>query len=518
MKISKSFFLSLCIVLLGVILRGYRLEELFHFTYDEEVFAFIGRRMWVQGHIPLIGGVTPMHVHLAPYFYWLSGVILRLGDFIPTIWGAAGLVLAGITMGLIYHTGKTIFSPKVGLLAQLFYAVSFGINLYDRHYWGLLFNPLFSVIVFFCLWKIVRKEKWYFYILALTLSVAFHFDPSTLVLYLVSFFVLLYRRVLTAKFILSGIAIFVAVLAPLIAFDIRHKGENIRGWNQYLKELKTQDTKHSSSFISNALVLPKTLARTLAIDGPVDLAEQYSYCKPYVSKRLNQTPPWAVGITIIIFVTGAWYLYKRSKKEKNALSILYIYFFSVLVGITIYGTFFGGDLFDHYLTTALPLFALLVGFVFTKNFNRFMPLAFILGMLFILSNISSLHNAYHSYGYTTKKEAIDWVQSHVGETPFSLESLGSCYKFMGYRYLFAVHGREPVKSYVDQNFFYVFDTLPAEKHPPITVVMVNKSNYEDAEFASSYNHFLGGAIQKKAFGGFEVLIIDNTSGKYDGNF
>ena len=76
-KVITGFTWSLILLVgLGVWLRLVRLRELFHFTYDEEIIAFVGKRMWINGHIPLIGGVTPQHVHLAPYFYWFSGLIL----------------------------------------------------------------------------------------------------------------------------------------------------------------------------------------------------------------------------------------------------------------------------------------------------------------------------------------------------------------------------------------------------------------------------------------------------------
>src|SRR3989344_5197369 len=69
----------LFIIAVAVILRLLKLEQLFYFTYDESIPAFVGRRLILWHHFPLIGGVTPFGVHLTPYFYWFLAGVLFIG-------------------------------------------------------------------------------------------------------------------------------------------------------------------------------------------------------------------------------------------------------------------------------------------------------------------------------------------------------------------------------------------------------------------------------------------------------
>src|SRR3989344_7603465 len=79
----KKIWPILLILILAFLLRIYKLEELFYFTYDESVPAFVGQRLILWHHVPLIGGVTPFGFHLTPYFYWFLSIILWLGNLNP---------------------------------------------------------------------------------------------------------------------------------------------------------------------------------------------------------------------------------------------------------------------------------------------------------------------------------------------------------------------------------------------------------------------------------------------------
>src|SRR5437867_243235 len=99
-KLTK-FWPIILIALVSFALRVYKIENLFYFSYDEEIPAFVARRLFVFHHIPLIGGVTPFGFHLAPYFYWFYSVILAIGKFNPVIWGWVSALLSTITIFLI---------------------------------------------------------------------------------------------------------------------------------------------------------------------------------------------------------------------------------------------------------------------------------------------------------------------------------------------------------------------------------------------------------------------------------
>src|SRR3989338_94437 len=103
----------LLLVLFTFILRVIKIEDLFYFTYDESIPAFVGRRLLLEKHLPLIGGVTPFNFHLAPYFYWLLSLILIIGKLNPIAWGWAAAIIAMFTTLMMYIVGKTFANSSL---------------------------------------------------------------------------------------------------------------------------------------------------------------------------------------------------------------------------------------------------------------------------------------------------------------------------------------------------------------------------------------------------------------------
>src|SRR3972149_8236127 len=144
------------LLLLTFFLRIYNIEELFYFSFDEEVRAFVARKLIEFGDISLLGGVTPFGFHLAPYFYWFLAFLLFFGELNPIIWGYAGASIAIATTLMMFLVGKEFFGKRVGFLAASFWTFSYLANVYDRHLWALYWGPLVLLTVIYSLYKIVQ--------------------------------------------------------------------------------------------------------------------------------------------------------------------------------------------------------------------------------------------------------------------------------------------------------------------------------------------------------------------------
>ena len=85
------------------------------------------------------------------------------------------------------------------------------------------------------------------------------------------------------------------------------------------------------------------------------------------------------------------------------------------------------------------------------------------------------------------------------------------------RYLFAVFGQEPVKSYVDPNFAYLYGTTPvAEKHPQTVVTFVIHDFVPETQsFYRRYALLKSHEVKSALFGNIEVIILDNSSSWFD---
>lgn len=512
-KINREI-ISLCLIaILTIFLRLFRVSQLFHFTYDESVFAFIGRRMFTQGHIPLIGGVTPFHVHLSPFFYWLSGVFLFLSGFNPIGWSLVSALLSGLTIFILYYCLKDNFGKRPAFTAIILYCFSLAVNIFDRHYWGLVFNNLNSVVVLLSLFKIVQKKYVFFIPLAFVLAFAFHADATTWIYIPVIILTLIKYKIPLIKNTKARIAfvIFLLSFLPMVIFDLRHNFVNIRGIEQYFSEAKESTTISLNSIVSSITFLPKTLSRILYISEDVDLSKEYSYCKTDVNLKLQQTS------LILTVLSGVILLYvffpkKRTLAIQSNLILIIKYFFLItFFGVVLYAGILNRPFFEHYVSIIFLPFIFITSILVNDLFSKKKIIISFLLLLFISLNIYKLSKTYHSYGYQLKVDAVKWSLLNTKED-FSLDSLSSCYKYNGYRYLYTLFGRQPTKSYVDQNFFWLYEVAPAANHPKELVVMVASDYVDDKKLKEQYDLYKKQELKSKNFGDIEVIIVDNTKG------
>ncbi|MCM8787385.1 MAG: glycosyltransferase family 39 protein [Candidatus Omnitrophica bacterium] len=505
-NVKKEYVILILVVFTNLILRLWRLSELFHFTYDESVFAFVGRRMFINGHIPLIGGVTPFHVHLSPFFYWLSGIILYISEFNPLGWGFAAGVLSSLTIIFLFIFTKEVLSKRVAFLGSLIYSFSVLINIYDRHYWGLVFNPLLSLLVLYSLFKIIKGREIFFLLLSGTLSFGFHTDPSTLVFIILTITTFLkYKISLKSRYFYLALFIFLLSFLPIIIFDLRHNFVNIKGAFQYVPEARESVSITPNRFLSSLILIPGFLARIMYLTNDTDLAKEYSYCQTYVDEKLTSTPFYLLLIAIFTLFGGL--LRKTETAKAKIAKLLFNYLIlSVFVGVLVYKGLMGRPFFEHYLSTLIPISVIFIALFIDKLLNKSRVSGSAIILLFIILNLVKLTKTYHSYGFKLKNEAVKWAINNT-KTDFSLESLSGCFRYNGYRYLFLLNGKEPVKSFIDQNFFWLYDKLPAEIHPPIVVIMVTGESEKE-----KYDQYKEREIKSKKFGDLEVIIADNTKG------
>ncbi len=523
-KKNLASIISLIILILltgiGSFLRLWRLQELFHFTYDEEIIAFVGKRMFVNGHIPLIGGVTPMHIHLAPYFYWLSGIILGASNLNPLGWGIAAIFLSALVMLLLYKITKEAYGTKSALLAIFFYSFSFYQNIFDRHYWGVVFNGLVSLCVIYSLLKIKQGKPNYSLFLAAILAYGFHTDPSTLVLLvlvLIAWYIL--KLTIPRKMFYTASFIFIISFLPLIIFDIRHNFVNISGLALYSEDLKTStEVVQNSTYIDVLLFIPRIISRLIYVWGDPNLAIQYSYCSNYALTRLRVVPLWfSLSVTGLVLCSIAIHIKSKKSSTRDITYLLLLLNAAAYIGVFIYGVVLKRDLFDHYLSTLFPTYFILLGALITTISSK-SKIIFPFLILYMIANIVLFTKAEHRFGYKDKMESIKWVISMMNDQEFSLDVIGDCFRYNGYRYLFYLAGKEPVKSYVDANFTHLYDKLPADYHPQYLVVFTNPDWVESPQFYQEYLRYKQNLISSAQFGSIEVLIVDNQNLDFVGKF
>lgn len=509
-KLVKNWPLIL-ICLFAFLLRIWHIENLFYFTYDESIPAFVGRRMLLWSHIPLIGAATPFGFHLGPYFYWFYAILLFIGKLNPIVWGYTAAIIASLTTLLMFLVGLQLSGKKLAITAAILWSFSYLANVYDRHLWALYWGPITTLLVIFLLNKLVKGNKALIYPLSLVIALSIHADPSNLIFIALTVIIFLIYRISIAKNLFI-IFIFLSLsFVPLFIFDIRHNFANTRPVSDFLKQGRNTPSFNSQKFIENSLLFPRGASRLIYKFGDNEIAKQYSYCKNFVTEKFAAVPVWFITLVSLLLAFFILWSFKLNKKSWRPVAILLLLYF---FGIHLYGTLLKGDIFEHYITGSFPLFLLILALFLSYLPKKIWLLSI---FIFVTLNLYKLSKAQNSMGLTVKRQAIEYAMQNVRDKPFSVDSLSTCWKLNGYRYLFAVYGREPVKSYVDPNFAYLYGTTPvAEKHPKTVVsFVVHDFKQELDEYYKRYALLKSHEISSTTFGSIEVIIMDNSSGWFD---
>lgn len=508
MKKIINYWPFFVVLIFGFLMRIWHIENLFYFTYDESIPAFVARRLILWHHIPLIGGATPLGFHLAPYFYWLLAAILYIGHLNPIAWGWAGAILSIPTVILIFFAGKQFASKKVGITAAILWIFSYLTNVYDRHFWALYWGPLLSLATILILYQIQKGKSKLALLLSIVLAFGVHTDPSNLMLVFLSVIIWFIYKISFKKTTGFAILIFLLSFLPIVVFDLRHNFANTKPVSQFLNTRKTDQSINLQTLVSNTLIFPRVASRLIYTFGDNEISKQYSYCRNFITEKYK-----AIPIVFVIFLSLFLIIFLaaniKNKKEPGwqmISTLLFLYF----VGITVYGTIFQADIFEHYLTGLFPLFLLIIAKYVSKLPHKIWLLAL---AIFIVFNLNKLIRAQNSTGLAYKKEVIQFTMQEVGDEPFSLDSVSTCWKYSGYRYLFTVFGREPVKSYVDPNFAYLYGTTPVAENHPDTVVsfVIHDFVPETPEYYKRYAVLKSHERKSAIFGNIEVIIMDNRS-------
>ncbi len=511
-KVLFKYWPLLLIIFFAVALRLQGLEQLFYFTYDESVPAFVGRRLILWHHLPLIGGVTPFGVHVTPYFYWFLSGLLYIGHLDPIVWGIAGALIASVTTFAIYVVGSSFQDKKLGITASIFWAFSYLANIYDRHLWALYWGPLISLVVIYSLFKIIRGRNVFIFPLVIALIWGISADTSNLVFLFFTIFTYGAFKLPIKREAIIAIAIFLLSFSPLIFFDLRHDFANTKPFVKFWQAGKNNPGFYSQSFIENSMLFPRAFTRLVYTFGDNQISKQYSYCRNIVTQKYAAIPAIFILFSTIGLVTFVvWSLTRKNRNSWGLFGTLIIMYF---FGIQIYGTIFKADIFEHYLTGLFAVFILILakGVSLLPKKIWLVAIAF-----FVFFNLQKLARAQNNLGLADKKAAINFTTSTIGNSPFSLESLSTCWRYSGYRYLFAVYGREPVKSYVDPNFSYLYGTTAVWDHHPKNVVAFAIHDFipETDTFYQKYAQYKSHEVKSGIFGNIEVIIMDNSTGWFD---
>lgn len=247
---NKLEILILFIVLVvGTILRLYKIDEYMLFLGDEGRDATIVRRFLVKGDLMFIGpGTSVGNMYLGPLYYYMIAPFLLAFNFSP-VGPSVMVALFGVaTIYLIWFVTRVWFPSKkinwAGLIAAGLYAVSPVVIIQSRSSWNPNIMPFFALLTLFALWKVSFLQKWrWMIVVAVSFSVMLQSHylglillPLIVVYWLKAFLVSLKdksTKALSIKYSFITILIIILMMAPLIIFDARYSWRNFEAMKTF---------------------------------------------------------------------------------------------------------------------------------------------------------------------------------------------------------------------------------------------------------------------------------------------
>lgn len=503
------------LTLIGAFLRFFKIYEWFFFMIDEDLTAFLIKRMLYEKKPLLIGFSYPGDIYTGPLFYYLGALLLILSKMNPLSWAIFSSLINTLTIPLVFYVGRKIFkSCRVGLFGAIIYTFSYLINLHNRTFNPLVTGSLLTLLVYLSLYNIIvnKKLNW-IYPLSLTLSFASQTEGSHLSLIALTVFIwIIYKLPLKNQKVLKAIVIFLLSHITVLIFDLRHNFVVLKALLKFFSFKESSNLNFSRVFKSFP-ILARAFARIFFISGPADLTKQILPCQKYLDLTLKQLPTiMVVFSSLIMGIFLVFFIF--SKKPAFGLKIISIHLLIIFLGLFSYGLLLPGYAHEWFFVVFFASFCLMAAYFFDNIyrgslFNKFFVVFFLL--VFAVSNLKTTLTANSSYGFANKNEAVLYALSQVKDKDFYLESLGGCYRY-GYRYLFWLHHHEPTVSYMDYLLAgWLYPKKEIKELPKSGVVIVNWKDQEIPGFKEKYLEYLKKTVEKKSFQKIEVLIIEEPA-------
>ena len=438
----------LIIVLVGAILRLYKIDQYMTFLGDEGRDVIVVRRLLVNLDPILIGpGTSVGNMYLGPAYYYMMAPFLLLANFNPV--GPAILVaLTGVaTVVLVWFVARKWFPSIVvnkinlsiaGLSAAALYAVSPVVVNISRFSWNPNIMPFFSLLLVYSIWKFWKEQKWGWLIVAgacLGVMLQSHYLALIMIPMLGLFWLLAIvnswknkNDAATKKsaiaYSLASLFLFLLMMSPLVIFDARHGWRNFSAMNEFFLG--------GDSAVSYSLV------------GIISKAQ------PVIDLMFERLIPLKNGnsgilLSITFLLTLVWYAL-RGVKEKYRDSYLLLASW-MLIGV-LGLSFYSNELYDHYYGFLFPAPFLLVGMIAQIASDKlkgtrklFVPLVL---LILITASLGSSHLMYppNKQMQRTKEIATKIAEESNGEK-FNIAVIAS-ENYEGAYWYFLEANNEPI--------------------------------------------------------------------------
>lgn len=446
--ILKKYRILIFIIFLSsyaLFLRFHNLYNIYIFGFDEEYYATYAWTLVKDLHPIWIGGSAAfLDYYLGPYFTYFTAILLWISRGDPLFTAYIAGLIGVITSVVIFFVGWRFFNLTTGVIASLLYAGLPIIVFYDQKYW----NPMFVrtiVLLMFTSLMLVKKSPWWWLLFTAMVGTIFNTDlvPFPLVLIGLIYFIK-GKYWLNKKIVLSCVLVFLLFYWPLIVFDYNHNFSNLTVLSRYKKMAKQSGAKFDPE--DKFLSFLGTMGRYWYLEPRRPNADELN-----ISCNSQRTfpSPWLSILSMTLFIS---FLTLSFKSRKKAYKIL-VYFLVVSLGF--YLIYTGGS-FEYYLISFITLFTFIPAILISHLNRKLKPFFFIMIGIFLMIGFNTVLNTSDKFSLGPKKRLIEKVMRKVGNSNFSIEDMGVCHTYEGWRYLFKAYGKTPTKSFTDKHLSWMY--------------------------------------------------------------
>lgn len=417
----KSYWLIICLTIIGAFLRLYNFHSTLMFLGDQGRDALIVQNLLKHFDPILVGPTTSVgKIQLGPFYYYFMAPFLLLANFDP-IGPALAIVFLGIfSIPLFYFVCQKMFGKNLGIIASILYTFSNVVITFTRFSWNPNPLPLLVIFLIYFFHLVYQGKKyqyipWLFVLFAIALQLHYMIlltSPAILVLFILIFLNDKKNRKIILKKTKLAIFFFFILAIPLILFDLLRDFLNTKGIIEFF-----QKSNHNTSSLS--LVLPRFLLRIKQITaGIIDLK----------NKELK---------AIFSFLTSAIFLiYSFLNRQNKAVQIIVLFFFSSLFGLTLYSS----DVYEHYLTFFYPISIIVISLVLELIWNQKVlgKIGVSFFIIFIIFTNLKQYRFYEPLGWTISdtRKLSSVIAEDIGKDAYNIVLLDETkdYRAMQYRY------------------------------------------------------------------------------------
>lgn len=442
LNLGKNSIMIFFILMLSVIPRLYKLDQLMPFIGDQGWFYLSARDFVLTGQIPLVG-ITSSHtwIHQGPIWTYLLAFTFWIFGFNPLNGAYLTIILDILTIYLLYFFGKKVFNTGVGLIAALIYSFSPLVIMNTRMAYHTSPIPLASLVLFYSVYKWIKGNVNYFPVVLFFLALLYNLELATFVFDFLVIGILIYGFIKRKDFVVKllnkkvlGLS-FIGSLLPMIPFLLYDLN---KGFPQTFKFGLWLGYKASSflGFIKTNAVSGTSVSQMINF-----VFEKYQLLVFFENQLL---------VLILLVSSLAFLFYSVFKtKNHNGYLILGLFIFVPFLGFMVNKTPS-----DAYLPIFFPFVILLTAAFYSRlltvKYLKVPIVVIILVTLVLNFNTLVKNNYFMSIPLSKQINAVSKIISEAEGRRYSLKGRGEGSQFssftMNYEYLLWWKGFPPEKN------------------------------------------------------------------------